>query len=94
MPEVLSAARRSAEWFVFGVLPVAVFCSWLDVLGPGIARRIGRLLGVRHKQYWQAGNDVVNGVSPYPSEAALSTAGDHLDAQGLIDVFRFSYLRP
>jgi hypothetical protein len=35
--------------------------------------------------------DVTNGDSPYPSAALLSTAGDHLDPEGIREVFRFPY---
>jgi hypothetical protein len=43
------------------------------------------------RQFWQGGRDVVNGVSPYPSAGLLATAGDHLDPEGIRDVFRFPY---
>jgi hypothetical protein len=43
------------------------------------------------RQFWQGGNDVVEGLSPYPSAELLATAGGHLDPEGIRDVFRFPY---
>lgn len=43
------------------------------------------------QQFWQGGNDVVNGVSPYPHANALAGAGDTLDPEGIRSVFRFPY---
>jgi hypothetical protein len=71
---------------VFGAVPVLMFCFLLAVSvvdGDGWA--------FDFRQFWQGGSDVVNGVSPYPDEALLATAGDHLDPQGIQDVFRFPY---
>jgi hypothetical protein len=79
-------ARRPVEWLVFGAVPVLMFCFLLAVSvvdGDGWA--------FDFRQFWQGGNDVVNGVSPYPDEALLATAGDHLDPQGIQEVFRFPY---
>ena len=41
--------------------------------------------------FWQAGGDVLDGVSPYPGPELLATAGDHLDPEGIREVFRFAY---
>jgi len=81
-----SVGGRPVEWLVFGAVPVLLFCFLLVVSvvdGDGWA--------FDFRQFWQGGNDVVNGVSPYPGEALLATAGDHLDPQGIQDVFRFPY---
>lgn len=43
------------------------------------------------RQFWQGGKDVVDGVSPYPSEQLLATAGDHLTPEEIQVVFRFPY---
>ena len=43
------------------------------------------------RQFWQGANDVVNGVSPYPSSELLETAGYELDPAGIQEVFRFPY---
>jgi len=43
------------------------------------------------RQFWQGGRDVLDGVSPYPSAAAVESAEDDLDPQGIQDVFRFPY---
>lgn len=75
---------------MFGVLPILVFGWWL-IFAVTQTRDDVSYWAFDTRQYWQAGNDVVNGVSPYPSAASLATAGDHLDAAGLLEVFRFSY---
>ncbi len=87
MPSTRVAARRVGEWFVFGFLPLLVFCWWLafamfDSAGDW---------AFDFRQFWQGGNDVVNGVSPYPTPAMLATAGDHLGPVGIQEVFRFPY---
>ncbi len=81
------AARRVGEWFVFGALPVLVFSWWLAfaVFDPAGDWAFD------FRQFWQGGNDVINGVSPYPTAAMLSTAGDHLGPVGIQEVFRFPY---
>jgi hypothetical protein len=43
------------------------------------------------RQFWQGGNDVVNGVSPYPSSDLLATARDDITPEGIREVFRFPY---
>jgi Glycosyltransferase family 87 len=79
-------ARRALEWFVFGVLPAALFCFAIAV---AMVDSEGWAFDFR--QFWQGGNDVVEGASPYPSAEVLDTAGDHLDPEGIQDVFRFPY---
>jgi hypothetical protein len=81
------AFRRVGEWFAFGILPVAIFVWWnvfaiVDSSGDW---------AFDFRQFWQGGNDVVNGDSPYPSAALLETAGDHLGPVGIQEVFRFPY---
>jgi len=85
------AGQRAAEWFLFGIVPTLIFCWWLGFAW--LESRDGSVIywGFDTLQYWQGGKDVVNGVSPYPSAEALATAGDHLDAGGILEVFRFSY---
>jgi len=79
-------AARPVEWLVFGAMPALIFCFLLAfsaIDGDGWA--------FDFRQFWQGGSDVVNGVSPYPDEASLETAGDHLDPEGIQEVFRFPY---
>ena len=85
-PETGSVTRRPVDWLVFGALPALVFCF---LLGVAVLDSGGWAFDFR--QFWQGGNDVVNGVSPYPSAARLETAGDHLDPEGIQEVFRFPY---
>ena len=89
--DVGTVVRRAFEWAVFGVLPVVIFCWWLAfaVLESHDGSVVYWAFDTR--QYWQGGNDIVNGISPYPSSALLANAGDHLDAAGILEVFRFAY---
>jgi hypothetical protein len=86
-PGIWVVVRRVAQWFVFGLLPVAIFVWWnvfaiVDPAGDW---------AFDFRQFWQGGNDVVNGVSPYPSDAQLDSVGDHLGPVGIQEVFRFPY---
>jgi len=85
------ATRRTLEWLVFGALPAMVFCWWLGFALFETREDSVIYWGFDTLQYWQGGKDVLNGVSPYPSIAVLETAGDHLDAAGILETFRFSY---
>lgn len=85
-PPASPVVRRPVEWVVFGAVPVLMFCF---LLGFSVVDTDGWAFDFR--QFWQGGNDVINGVSPYPSEALLATAGDHLDPRGIQEVFRFPY---
>ncbi|HSI97952.1 MAG TPA: glycosyltransferase family 87 protein, partial [Gaiellaceae bacterium] len=84
---IWAAGRRSLDWVALGVLLLIVFWWWLVLAVQGSPGD----WAFDFRQFWQGGNDVVNGVSPYPSEALLATAGDHLDPEGIRDVFRFPY---
>lgn len=83
-----ATGRRTVELFLFGALPLVVFCWWL---GFGVLDSSAGDWAFDFRQFWQGGNDVVNGVSPYPSAALLATSGDHLDPSGIQQVFRFPY---
>lgn len=81
------AGERTVGWAALGVLFALIFWWWyvLAIQGsPGD-------WAFDFRQFWQGANDVVNGVSPYPSAALLATAGDHLDPEGIREVFRFPY---
>lgn len=84
-PDTATLVRRRAEWLVFGAAPILIFC-----LSLGVAVFDSRW-GFDFRQFWQGGRDVLDGVSPYPSDALLGTAGDHLDPRGIQEVFRFPY---
>jgi hypothetical protein len=43
------------------------------------------------RQFWQGGNDVVNGVSPYPTVAQIDAAGDEFGPTRIQEIFRFPY---
>ena len=81
------AGERAVGRVALGVL-LALVCWWWLVLAvqgsPGD-------WAFDFRQFWQGANDVVNGVSPYPSAALLATAGDHLEPEGIREVFRFPY---
>ena len=84
---VLGAAPRTINWVVFGVLPIVIFSWWLlwAVHSPAGDWAFD------FRQFWQGGNDVVNGVSPYPSSEMLARSGDELGPTGIQEVFRFPY---
>ena len=82
-----ATGRLTVELLVFGALPLLVFCWWL-----GFALlSSGDHWAFDFRQFWQGGNDVVHGDSPYPSSTLLATSGDHLDGSGIQRVFRFPY---
>ena len=43
------------------------------------------------RQFWQGGNDVVNGVSPYPSADDVEGGGLEFGPTRIQEVFRFPY---
>jgi len=81
------AARRVGNPLALGVIAVIASWWWLTLAIQGSPWDWAS----DFEQFWQGANDVVNGVSPYPSPDLLATAGNHLDAQGIRDVFRFPY---
>jgi hypothetical protein len=82
-----AAARSSFDRVALGALLLVVVWWWvvLAVQSPPADWAFD------FRQFWQGANDVVNGVSPYPSPELLATAGDHLDPEGIREVFRFPY---
>ena len=81
------AGRNALGWFAPALILVIVTWWWyvLAVQGsPGD-------WGFDFRQFWQGAHDVVNGISPYPDDRLLATAGDHLDPEGIREVFRFPY---
>lgn len=84
---IWTAARRSVDRVALGALLLVVAWWWLVLA----VQSSPADWGFDFRQFWQGGNDVVNGVSPYPSEEVLATAGDHLDPVGIREVFRFPY---
>ena len=84
---IRSAGRRVADPAALTVVLVIVVFWWLTLAVQGSPGD----WGFDFRQFWQGGRDVLGGESPYPSAALLSTAGDHLDPEGIRDVFRFPY---
>jgi len=78
--------RRAVDRLIFGVLPALIFCFLL-----GVAAFDSDGWAFDFRQFWQGGNDVTNGVSPYSTAATLETAGDDLDPEEIQEVFRFPY---
>jgi hypothetical protein len=66
------------------VLPAAILAAFL-------VGAIGDDYAFDFRQFWQGGRDVLDGVSPYPTEQALDRAGEGLDAHGIQEVFKFPY---
>ncbi len=81
------AGERAVGWIAPGVLLALVFWWWFVLAVQGSPGD----WAFDFRQFWQGANDVANGVSPYPSATLLSTAGDHLDPEGVREVFRFPY---
>lgn len=86
---VLAAARRVGSLLAFGVLPACVASAVL-------AHAVGDRYAFDFRQFWQAGRDVLDGVSPYPSGAAIefARARASLSPQEIQDVLRFPYPAP
>ena len=84
---LVEAARRIVDPLAIGVIVLIVGWWWLTLAIQGSPGD----WAFDFRQFWQGGNDVVNGVSPYPSAALLASAGDHLDPEGIREVFRFPY---
>ena len=81
------AARRVGNPIALGVILVIVCWWWLTLAIEASPWDWAS----DFEQFWQGGNDIVNGVSPYPTDQLLATAGNHLDAEGIRNVFRFPY---
>jgi hypothetical protein len=71
----------------FAIILILVAYWWLTMVSLGTPDD----WAFDFRQFWQGANDVVNGTSPYPSSALLATAGDHLQPDGIREVFRFPY---
>lgn len=84
---IWTAARRSVDRIALGALLLVVLWWWLVLA----VQSSPADWAFDFRQFWQGANDVVNGVSPYPSKELLATAGDHLDPVGIREVFRFPY---
>jgi glycosyl transferase family 87 len=84
---LVEAARRVVDPVAVGVILLVVGWWWLTL---AVQATPGDW-AFDFRQFWQGGNDVVNGVSPYPASSQLASAGDQLDPEGIRDVFRFPY---
>jgi hypothetical protein len=74
--------ERGLEILLLGVLPAGVLLAILFA---------GKDFGFDLRQFWQGGRDVLHGISPYPTHAALDHASDSLGPHGIQHVFRFPY---
>jgi alpha-1,2-mannosyltransferase len=81
----VGAGRRAGQWFVFGLIPVLAFCWWIAFS----AFHPSGDWGFDFQQFWQGGNDVVRGISPYP--AVPPSASDQYDFYDVRTEFRFPY---
>jgi hypothetical protein len=66
-------------------MPVSIFCSWVAFS----AFHPSGDWGFDFQQFWQGGNDLVSGVSPYP--AVPPPASDGYDFYDVRTEFRFPY---
>lgn len=78
---LITAAARVSTVILLAVLPAVL-------LGVLLA---GDDVAFDFRQFWQGGRDILDGVSPYPTEAQLAAAGDQLGPRGIQEVFRFPY---
>ena len=74
--------RRAIDVLVLGVLPAALLLAFLIS---------GKNFAFDYHQFWRGGRDVLNGVSPYPTRAAVNAASEHTGPHGIQAVFRFPY---
>jgi hypothetical protein len=84
---LLAAWRRSRSHVAFAVLAVLVVYWWLVMIKLGTPKD----WAFDFQQFWQGGNDVVNGVSPYPTAAQLETVRTEFHPVAIQEDFRFPY---
>jgi alpha-1,2-mannosyltransferase len=70
------------QLILLGLLPVAFFVAVLT---------LGKDFSFDFHQFWEGGRNVLDGVSPYPSSAALHAIGADLGPREIPKVFRFPY---
>lgn len=82
-----AAWRRSRSHVAFVVLAVLVLYWWLVMIKLGTPKD----WAFDFQQFWQGGNDVVNGVSPYPTAAQLEAVRTEFHPVAIQEDFRFPY---
>jgi hypothetical protein len=78
--------RRAAMLSAFVALPAVLFVSALLVAIGGQGD-----WAFDFHQFWRGAHDVLQGVSPYPSDELLRTSSDELGPTGIQETFRFPY---
>lgn len=84
---LLEAWRQSRGRVAMAVLALLVVYWWLTMVALGSPDD----WALDFRQFWQGGNDVVNGVSPYPSSEQLDAARTEFGPITIQDDFRFPY---
>jgi hypothetical protein len=84
---LVAAWRRTSSYIAFAVLAVLVAHWWLTMVSLGTPDD----WAFDFRQFWQGGNDVVNGVSPYPSAEELDAVRTDPDPVAIQEDFRFPY---
>lgn len=84
---LFEAWRRSRAYIAVALLAVLVVYWWLTMISLGPPTD----WGFDFRQFWQGANDVVNGVSPYPTAEMLDGAREKFDPEHIQEDFRFPY---
>ncbi len=83
----VTAWKRMSGHVALAVLLVLVAYWWLTMTTLGTPAD----WAFDFRQFWQGGNDVANGVSPYPSAAQLETVRTEFGPTAIQEDFRFPY---
>ena len=81
-----NAWKQSSGAVAFAVVLTLVAYWWFTMVVSGPSD-----CAFDFRQFWQGGNDVVNGVSPYPEVDDVKAAGDEFGPVRIQEVFRFPY---
>jgi hypothetical protein len=83
---LLAAWKRTSAGVAVAVLLTLVAYWWYTMVVGGPSD-----WAFDFKQFWQGANDVVHGVSPYPSAAQLDAAREEFGSVSIQEDFRFPY---
>lgn len=84
---LLDAWKRVRGYVAFVVLAILIVYWWLTMVSFASPYD----WGFDFRQFWQGGNDVVNGVSPYPTAEQLADARTKFGPTAIQEDFRFVY---
>ena len=84
---LLEAWRDLSGYVAIAVLGVLIGYWWLTMVSLGTPDD----WGFDFRQFWQGANDVVNGVSPYPTSEQLAAARAEFGPTAIQEDYRFPY---